>query len=154
MRQCSVVGILTTLILGSSAWMVLAAPSASASVQVDEAAAGKALFMGQSPLTGRIASHLTNLPTEVLRCANCHSAKGLPPVARTIAPPLTREWLLQAQARRGGPPSAYDLAQFCTLLRTGHDAAQLIANAQMPRYVLNDQECKALWVFLVDEKNE
>jgi hypothetical protein len=110
---------------------------------------GRALFMGTTPLVGRIAMHRSPLPSEVMRCANCHESEASPPVALTVAPKLNRSWLLDAKARRGGPASSYDLTAFCTLLRTGEDPAHLIVNVQMPRYELSARDCESLWHFLM-----
>lgn len=110
---------------------------------------GRALFMGTSPLVGRIAMHQGHLPSEVLRCANCHESEASPPVALTVAPRLDRSRLLGAKERRGGPASSYDLTAFCTLLRTGEDPAHLIVNVQMPRYELSARDCENLWHFLL-----
>jgi hypothetical protein len=115
---------------------------------------GRALFVGAAPLVGRIALHTSNLPPEVLRCANCHDAAGSPPVLRTVAPALRRAWLIAPRERRGGPLSAYDLAAFCRLLQTGQDPANLIVNVQMPRYTVSDQDCGDLWRHLIGGDHE
>ncbi|HEY9065421.1 MAG TPA: hypothetical protein VIO33_10605 [Burkholderiaceae bacterium] len=117
-----------------------------------DAARGRALFVGDAPLSGRIALHPGDLPAEVLRCANCHDSAGSPRVQRTVAPPLTRAWLIAPRERRGGPSSRYDMASFCRLLETGQDPAQLIVNVQMPRYAVPASDCAALWQYLVDEQ--
>ena len=59
--------------------------------------------------------------------------------------PKTAEALLQALPRRGGPPSRYDPASFCQLLRTGIDPASVMVDKAMPRYTLTDQQCALLW---------
>jgi hypothetical protein len=110
---------------------------------------GRALFTGTSPLVGRIATHRSHLPSEVLRCANCHEWEASPPVPLTVAPSFSRSWLLGVKERRGGPASSYDLTAFCTLLRTGEDPAHLIVNVQMPRYELSARDCENLWHFLL-----
>ena len=112
---------------------------------------GQALFVGEAPLVGRIALHPTGLPPEVLRCANCHASARSPQVARTVAPALTRAWLLGPRERRGGPVSIYEGDSFCRLLRTGQDPARLVVNMQMPRYTLSEQDCADLWRYLTEE---
>lgn len=105
-------------------------------------------------MVGRIALHQSDLPSDVLRCANCHDSAGTPPVKRTVAPPLTRAWLIEPRERRGGPPSQYDFAGFCSLLQTGQDPTHIIVNVQMPRYTLSTKECEALWNYLVNDQHE
>ena len=80
------------------------------------------------------------------RCANCHGAdyRG-GHEGDTVAPPLTRRSLLSALPRRGGPPSAYDEASFCTSLRTGADPAGVVFSNVMPRYNLDAKTCASLW---------
>lgn len=134
----------------------VAAPRPAAAVSVlpaepvgaADAARGAALFYGARPLPGRIASHLGGLPPAVLRCANCHAVGAGPAVARSIAPRLGRASLALPQARRGGPPSAYDAAALCRLLRTGEDPARVLVDEQMPRYEATLADCAALWGFL------
>ena len=50
--------------------------------------------------------------------------------------------------RRGGPPSRYDAAGLCTLLRSGVDPAHVIILRTMPRYDINDADCQSLWLHL------
>jgi hypothetical protein len=112
---------------------------------------GRNLFFGAAALRGRIATHPNMLPGTVLRCANCHAQGRGPDVARSVAPRLDRAWLVEPQARRGGPPTRYDGAAFCTLLRLGQDPAHVLINVQMPRYEIGERECDALWRFLTAE---
>lgn len=145
---------------GRLAWSMVALLVAGAASAADAPAfettpeRGRALFTGQWPLVGRIALHPDLLPPEVLRCANCHDAAGSPPVQRTVAPALTRAWLTAPRERRGGPPTRYDAAAFCRLLRSGQDPANLIVNVQMPRYSLPDADCEALWRLLAGSDHE
>lgn len=85
-------------------------------------------------------------------CANCHGAgfRG-GREGDTVAPPLTRRSLLSALPRRGGPPSAYDEASFCTSLRTGADPAGVVFSNVMPRYDFDGAHCAALWKRLTSE---
>jgi mono/diheme cytochrome c family protein len=138
-----------------AALMVAGSASAAAAQATDAAPErGRALFNGSQALVGKIALHPDNLPPEVLRCANCHDAAGSPPVLRTVAPALTRTWLIAPRERRGGPLTRYDAAAFCRLLQTGQDPANLIVNVQMPRYTLSEQDCDALWRHLVGPDHE
>ena len=109
---------------------------------------GWALFVGRVPLAGRVSSHPTALPPEVVRCSNCHSVDDGPEMPGTQAPRLTRAWLTELQPRRGGPPSNYSLQAFCTLLRTGADPAYVVISEQMPRYAVTDHQCTALWRYV------
>ena len=56
---------------------------------------------------------------------------------------------MQPRSRRGGPPSAYDAASLCELLREGIDPAWVMVRQEMPRYAATDAQCIALWAFLV-----
>ncbi len=114
----------------------------------DEVLRGRALFEGRIDLQGRIYTHLVDLPPEIVRCSNCHAVAGGPDVPRSLAPRLTHELLLQAQRRRGGPPSRYDRDRFCALLRRGVDPALVLVSVEMPRYALDDASCQALWLYL------
>jgi hypothetical protein len=114
------------------------------------AARGRNLFEGAVALRGTIAGHASELPPPGARCINCHAA-GLEPAAQPAAsfgPALTRRQLTQALPRRGGPPSRYDEATFCRLLRTGIDPAYVLITRSMPRYELPDEDCRALWAYL------
>jgi hypothetical protein len=127
----------------------------SAVAQADAPAAdrefllGQALFAGQAELQGRVRTHLVDLPSEVIRCGNCHAAGTGPDVARSLAPRLTRDLLLEPRARRGGPVSIYDADKFCTLLRKGIDPAYVLISMEMPVYTIDDSSCRALWQFLI-----
>jgi hypothetical protein len=109
---------------------------------------GQGLFAGSLDLHGRIYTHRVDLPPAVVRCANCHSVADGPDVPRSLAPRLTRDLLLRPQARRGGPVSVYDRERFCTLLRKGVDPAFVLISVEMPRYVIDDAGCGALWRYL------
>jgi hypothetical protein len=117
---------------------------------------GESLFIGTEPLKGTIRGHRSSLPPEVVRCRNCHDTsersergerKGPPPAA---APPVSRSLLLDKVQRRGGPPSSYDVASLCKLLRTGVDPAYIMISRVMPVYDLDDAQCASLWEFLTE----
>lgn len=142
--------LLAILLVGGSA---AAQPEeADVGVREDSWQAGRALFIGERALQGRIATHPTALPPAVVRCANCHAPSRGPAVSRTLAPRLTREFLTLPQSRRGGPRTTYDAASLCTLLRSGEDPAHILVNPQMPRYMLQERDCFALWRFLGGEE--
>ncbi len=63
----------------------------------------------------------------------------------TLGPQLDRERLTASISRRGGPPSRFDRATFCRMLRTGEDPASVLLPKVMPRYELTDEQCAALW---------
>ena len=120
----------------------------SSSSSKEISALGRRLFSGKEELSGRMYTHTADMPTAVVRCSNCHAAGNGPAVARSSAPRLTRDLLLQARARRGGPPTSYNHDSFCKLLRKGIDPAYILINVAMPRYELSDDRCTALWTFL------
>ena len=114
-------------------------------------------------LRGTISGHQSALPALASRCVNCHSAGSVAPntvaasaapaaasaaTNSSFAPRLTRQRLTEPIARRGGPPSRYDEASFCRLLRTGIDPAYVLIPRNMPRYELPDADCHALWMHL------
>jgi hypothetical protein len=139
----------------ASTWLLTTGPLGAPSMSV-ELAHGAALWAGTRPLEGRISGHATALPAAATRCINCHAAVSTPagladPARDSAAPRLTAQQLQQLQPRRGGPPSRYDVAAFCTLLRTGVDPAVVLLPRQMPRYAIAETDCRALWAFLVSE---
>jgi hypothetical protein len=128
----------------------------AASGRADPAAAadmptGRALFDGEAELHGRIYGHKADLPPAVVRCANCHAVAAGPEVPQSLAPRLTRDLLMRPLSRRGGPPTRYDAASFCTLLRRGTDPAYVLISVEMPRYAIDADDCRALWRFLAGE---
>lgn len=109
-------------------------------------AAGAALFHhGDAALVGRLAGHAEPLPAIATRCVNCH-ALGTPPDGYAVA--LDRQALTASRSRRGGPPSAFDAARLCTLLRDGVDPAQVMIASVMPRYEASVEQCEQLWAYL------
>jgi hypothetical protein len=109
-----------------------------------EVALGRALFHGARPLTAHLAGQSWALPPTAVACRNCHQ-----PAPASLGPPLTRASLTGALARRGGPPSSYDRARLCRAMREGVDPALVIIPQAMPRYVLTEDECAALWAYLL-----
>src|SRR6266568_3443144 len=67
-----------------------------------------ALYHGTEPLIGRIRGQEDVLPSETVRCANCHSARSASPLSAARAPHIDGVLLLEARQRRGGPPSQYN----------------------------------------------
>ncbi len=114
---------------------------------------GDSLFHGKEKLNGRIRGHDDALPPEVVRCANCHEATDKARLSRVAAPRLDRSVLLALRQRRGGPPSRYDQAAFCKLLRTGIDPANIVIAREMPVYEVDETQCASLWTFLLGKEN-
>jgi hypothetical protein len=110
---------------------------------------GYMLFHGEEALAGKIRGHDEGLPPEAVRCSNCHEAAsgGL---ARP-APHIDRSLLLGYRQRRGGPPSRYDAASFCKLLRTGVDPVFILIAREMPVYEVNEEQCNNLWTFFTEK---
>ena len=141
----------------SSAGQSSAGQSSSAGANTS-AQRGEALFRGQEALSGRIRSHEDALPPEAIRCVNCHGLQA-PASGSTrrllgsYAPRLNSALLLEFHQRRGGPPSRYDEAAFCKLLRTGVDPAQIVIAREMPVYELDDARCASLWNYALANDN-
>lgn len=133
--------------------------------------AGARLFDGRTPMVARISGHADPMPAGVVACANCHRPVAPPAdarpepaapattaaapaavastaVASTAGPVLGRDLLTRPLPRRGGPPSRYDAAAFCRVLRTGEDPAGVLLPRAMPRYEIDAAACDALWRFL------
>lgn len=136
-----------TLGLVALATAALAPPVASATGP-SRRDPGQALFQGAVPLTGRIREHPGALPAVVVKCDNCHGPQIRASTDVTAPPRLSRDFLTEARARRGGPPSAYDVKSFCKLLRTGIDPASILIARQMPTYDITDGQCRELWRFV------
>ena len=136
-------------------WRLLALLVLATTALADSATRGRQLFEGEFALPARIAGQDFALPAQASRCVNCHgaargdaasSAAG----AQRIGPALTPGALTDAVRRRGGPPSRYDAASLCTLLRSGVDPAYVIILRTMPRYEITDADCRSLWLHLID----
>jgi hypothetical protein len=106
---------------------------------------GEALYKGTDPLKGRIRGHEDLLPPSAVACVNCHSAQSSSRLAAKPAPQLNRAWLTEMRQRRGGPPSTYNQASFCKVLRTGIDPVYVLVDREMPVYDLDDNQCAGLW---------
>lgn len=119
-----------------------------------EIAAGERLFHGVDRVALAPGNLASALPPQFSACSACHSA--LPPaqgaLARNLetkqAPPLNRSSLLHSRARRGGPPFAFDRTTFCATVQSGVDPQAIIMRKTMPRFVLSDAQCSALWAYL------
>lgn len=129
----TLMGTLTLLLCGGALATVL---------DLHGAAQGQAWYDGSAPLVGRLQGHDDLLPPQALRCVNCHTGD------RSLGPALGARQLLEPQARRGGPPTAYDATSFCRALRDGVDPAQIVLPREMPRYTLDDRTCQALWSYV------
>jgi hypothetical protein len=116
--------------------------------------AGHDLFMGKAALNGRIRTDFSNLPTEVVRCKNCHAQSAGKDVPLSLAPRLNRQFLLEPRARRGGPMTSYDEQTFCRVLRGGLDPAYILVSAEMPRYEIDEGMCEALWKYITRTNDE
>jgi hypothetical protein len=135
--------------------------------RLHEFARGRGIFDGAVAVPARVLGQDFALPVQASRCVNCHattatgsaappaiggeaaarSARGLDP-ASTLGPALTPAHLREPRPRRGGPPSRYDAASLCRLLRTGIDPAHVLITPAMPRFDVSDADCLALWRFL------
>jgi hypothetical protein len=109
---------------------------------------GCAIFNGQHPMSAHLRDDDRSLPAWTTRCVNCHVGAS---TAAAFAPPLTRDYLLAATHRRGGPISHYDAAAFCRAVKDGVDPAGVVLRKSMPRYRMTDAECTALWRFVTSQ---
>lgn len=131
--------------------LALCLTTAAQGAEPGDADRGRLLYLGQSPLVARIAGQDFALPAHASRCANCHlpsaSAANATTAADTqrVGPVLTPAMLTEPTRRRGGPPSRFDSATFCRLLRTGVDPAHVLIERTMPRYHISDTDCSSLW---------
>jgi hypothetical protein len=132
-------------------WPLLAAAllgSAAMAADTPSAARGRQVFDGDAALSARIVGQDFALPAEASRCINCHGTRSSAASVQRIGPALTLPALTELQHRRGGPPSRYDAASLCTLLRSGVDPAYVIILRTMPRYEVTDTDCHSLWLHL------
>lgn len=116
---------------------------------------GARLFDGRQPLAARISGHADALPSAAARCSNCHASQAVRQGAAaagigspSFGPLLTAATLRHPLPRRGGPPSRFDAASLCRLLREGVDPAWVMLPRVMPRYQISDAQCEALWEHL------
>lgn len=135
------------LVLAAAALLVNATHVAHAAEPCAADDLGCAIFNGQHALAAQLRGDDRTLPASTTRCINCHAQTD---PAGAFAPPLTRDYLLDATSRRGGPPSHYDLASFCHALKEGVDPAGVVLRKSMPHYQVSDAECTALWRFITN----
>ncbi|MFN0040230.1 MAG: hypothetical protein ACKVP2_12015 [Burkholderiales bacterium] len=129
--------------------LVAVAAGAADAASPPSAERGRRLFVGEATLSARIVGQDFVLPAQANRCINCHGpAAATAGASATAAPPLSATTLAQPRRRRGGPPSRYDTATLCTLLRSGVDPAHVMIDRTMPRYEITDDECRSLWLHL------
>jgi len=126
----------------AAAAAALLAAATAAFLALQGRAEGAALYEGRQPLVARVSGHEQPLPALATRCVNCHEG------AQAIGPALNERTLAQPLPRRGGPPSRYDAAALCRLLREGIDPASVIVPRAMPRYEIDTRACEALWSHL------
>jgi hypothetical protein len=130
--------------------LTVAALAASLAARADQSCdpndTGCLIFSGQRAIPAHLRDDDRALPAWTTRCVNCHTATGSPSTA--FAPPLTHDSLLLAASRRGGPPTAYDQASFCSVLRGGIDPAHVLLRKSMPLFQASDEDCAALWRFV------
>jgi hypothetical protein len=125
-----------------------AARLAGAAQSCDPANLGCAIFNGDHALSAHLRDDAQPLPDWTTRCVNCHTQTSS---TKAFAPLLTPSYLLDATSRRGGPPMSYNPATLCRALRDGIDPANVMLRKAMPRYVLSDTECAALWRFITND---
>jgi hypothetical protein len=122
--------------------LALCASAVALAISAQHASLGRSYYDGTRTLSARIAGHDDLLPPSAVGCINCHEG------STALGRALDGRRLLQAHARRGGPPSRYDESSFCRALNQGIDAAWVQLPREMPRYLLAQRECRALWAYL------
>jgi hypothetical protein len=127
-------------------WSLLVLLLLGGAADASDAARGRLLFEGGAELPARIAGQDFALPAEASRCINCHGTAAVG--TQRIGPLLSAATLAEPLPRRGGPPSRYDAASLCRLLRTGIDPAHVIIPRTMPRYDIGEADCRLLWLHL------
>lgn len=129
--------------------LALVAASATAAADASPVAElGQAIFQGNLDVVAHLRGDARPLPAIAKRCASCHTPSSGAPA---FAPQLTAGYLLGAIPRRGGPATRYDRDAFCRVLATSIDPATVMLAKSMPQYVLSDDECTALWTFLLTQ---
>ncbi len=109
---------------------------------------GEAIYQGKEPLRGRIRGQDDPLPAEAIRCVNCHNPASKDRLSGRSAPRIDGAWLMETRQRHGGPPSSYNQASFCKLLRSGTDPVYVLVAREMPIYEMDDDQCGSMWMFL------
>lgn len=133
---------LVTIAVAAGAAAGLLAVATAAFLALQGRAEGAAMYEGRQPLVARVSGHEQPLPALAARCVNCHEG------AQAIGPALNERTLARLLPRRGGPPSRYDAAALCRLLREGIDPASVLVPRAMPRYEVDGRACEALWSHL------
>lgn len=133
-------------------WLLAWLAASACAADEPHAERGRQLFNGQALVPARIHGQDFALPADASRCINCHApvrgGSAASSAAQRLGPALTPALLTDAVRRRGGPPSRYDAASLCRLLRTGIDPAHVIILRTMPRYEITDADCRSLWLHL------
>lgn len=115
-------------------------------------ARGEAFYEGKLPLPGRLAGHELALPAMATRCVNCHAAGSAEGAQRDgtarFGARLDADALTELRSRRGGPPSRFDAATLCEVMRSGRDPAHVLISSSMPRYDVTESQCNDLWMYL------
>ncbi len=110
---------------------------------------GAMLYRGEVALTARLAGSDDDLAPAAIRCINCHGRDGRGVKEAGVNGEDIRVLVLTRRTgRRGGPPSSYTPAAFCSTLRGGADPAGVVLDRGMPRYAISNADCRALWRFL------
>ena len=116
---------------------------------------GADLFYGRTEVNGKLYLHNRTLGSPYVRCVNCHQLEDQPKSLKVNAndnsfgPLLGAHFIQTPNNARGGPVRSYEPASFCKMLRSGMDPSQIMIRTDMPRYILTDDDCNALWSFLM-----
>ncbi len=129
-------------------------PGPAAPAEAAERLRGERLFTGGEALVARLDGSAAALPALVTSCANCHAAPRGSGIELARAPRLSRESLVAASSRRGGPAFAYDQERFCSTIRSGIDPSHIVLRKSMPRFTLDARQCAALWTYLTGGQHD
>ncbi|MFZ6689685.1 hypothetical protein ACO0K0_18235 [Undibacterium sp. SXout11W] len=132
-------------------WFVLLMSTATLCCADDIVQKGENLFYGREALKGTLYLHNRSLDTSFVRCMNCHRFQDEQKTSNKsdFGPEIGAHFLLTKNSLRGGPARAYEADSFCQMLRTGMDPSQIMMRTDMPRYSVSDDDCHALWRFLL-----
>lgn len=126
-------------------WVVLTVTPCSA-MGADPARSGRMLYHGLQPFAAGDGATTTRLPVEMAACVRCHGARGEGGREGGVTTPALR-WGALMHAREGQPAFA-SAAAIGQAITQGKGRGGQALNAVMPRFVLREDETRALIDYL------